>query len=179
MRRAVTGRAFVLGDDITTDAIIAGKHCKMADPARLAPHALEGVVVDFAGKVKRAGAGKGNEHPGAILVAGRNFGCGSSREQAPLALQAAGVNAVVADSIGRIFFRNAVNLGLPVLKCPGAAAAVKAGDTMTVDIARGYLRFGRDRRLLKGEPMPHFMTKILDDGGLVPHIRRRFVDGKA
>jgi 3-isopropylmalate/(R)-2-methylmalate dehydratase small subunit len=175
----ISGRAIVLGDDITTDAIIAGKHCRMADPERLAPHALEGVVVNFAGKVKRAGAGKGNGSLGAIIVAGKNFGVGSSREQAPLALLGAGVKAVVARSFGRIFFRNAVNLGLPVLKCPRAASVIRDGQTVTVDLAGGLLRCGGEGRVLPGERLPLFMMGILDDGGLVPHIKRRLMDGKA
>jgi 3-isopropylmalate dehydratase small subunit len=129
----VEGRAWVLGDDINTDLIIAGKHCKSAEPDRLAPHALEGVIGDFAGKVKKDRKVKGRG--GAIIVAGRNFGCGSSREQALLALRAAGVSAIVAGSFGRIFFRNAVNLGIPVMRCAGARALVREGDRLSVDVA--------------------------------------------
>jgi 3-isopropylmalate/(R)-2-methylmalate dehydratase small subunit len=163
----VRGRALVLGDDITTDAIIAGKHCKMADPERLALHALESVVPDRLPLKCR------------VLVAGKNFGSGSSREQAPLALRGAGVRAVVAGSFGRIFFRNAVNLGLPVLKCPGAASVVKDGETVTVDLAGGCLRSAGKGRVLQGERLPPFMMEILDDCGLVSHISRRLRDGKA
>lgn len=163
----VRGRALVLGDDITTDAIIAGKHCRMADPGKLAPHALEGVVPD------------GLPLNGRIIVAGRNFGVGSSREQAPLALKAAGVRAVAAASFGRIFFRNAVNIGLPVLVCPGAAAAVRDGGAVAVDLSRGTLAPGKGRRAMAGKRLPPFMMEILGDGGLVPHIRRRFSGGKA
>jgi 3-isopropylmalate dehydratase small subunit len=163
----VRGRALVLGDDITTDAIIAGKHCKMADPERLARHALESVVPDRL------------PLKGRVLVAGKNFGSGSSREQAPLALRGAGVRAVVADSFGRIFFRNAVNLGLPVLKCPGAASVVMDGETVTVDVAGGRLRQRGRGCVLSGERLPPFMMEILDDGGLVAHIRRGLKYGKA
>jgi len=188
----VLGIALVLGDDISTDAIIAGKYCRMADLERLAPHALESVVPDLAGRVKRAGArevkragaGKGNHArgrmlgAGLVIVAGRNFGVGSSREQAPIALKAAGISAVVAGSFGRIFFRNAINLGLPVLKCPGAADAVKDGETVTVDIAGGIVRRGRGAPVLECEPLPPFLLEILEDGGLVAHVRRRFPYGK-
>jgi len=163
----ISGRAIVLGDDITTDAIIAGKHCRMADQARLAPHALEGMVP---GRPSLKGR---------ILVAGRNFGCGSSREQAPLALLGAGVRAVVAGSFGRIFFRNAVNLGLPVLKCPGAAAAVTEGAMVSVDLAGGSVVCGGNGHHMPGERLPRFMMDILRDGGLVLHIRRRSKHGKA
>ncbi len=163
----VKGAALVLGDGITTDAIIAGKYCRMADPARLAPHALEGVV-------------QGRQAlRGSVLVAGKNFGVGSSREQAPLALKAAGVRAVVAASFGRIFFRNAQNIGLPALRCPGAVAAVKAGETVTVELSAGTFRCGGGRRVLAGERLPPFILEILRDGGLVPHLKRRFPHGKA
>ena len=136
------------------------------------------------GEVKRAGAGKGNHArgrmlgAGLVIVAGRNFGVGSSREQAPIALKAAGISAVVAGSFGRIFFRNAINLGLPVLKCPGAADAVKDGETVTVDIAGGIVRRGRGAPVLECEPLPPFLLEILEDGGLVAHVRRRFPYGK-
>lgn len=163
----VSGRALVLGDGITTDAMIAGKHCRMADPRKLAPHALEGVVPGQ------------RSLRGSVLVAGLNLGVGSSREQAPLALKAAGVRAVVAGSFGRIFFRNAINLGLPVLRCPAAAAAVRDGEPVRVDLSAGKLRCGGGRRVLEGERLPGFMMDILEDGGLVPHLWRRSSDGKA
>lgn len=131
----VRGAALVLGDGITTDAILAGKYCRMAGPVKLAPHALEGVVP--ARRLK-----------GSVIVAGRNFGVGSSREQAPLALKAAGVRAVVAGSFGRIFFRNSVNIGLPVLVCPGAASAMKGRGPVTADLSRGTLAPGKGRRLI-------------------------------
>jgi 3-isopropylmalate/(R)-2-methylmalate dehydratase small subunit len=179
----VRGRALVLGDGITTDAIIAGKYCRMADPGRLAPHALEGVAPVCGKRVKRGGRGGDAQSrlrlAGRIIVAGRNFGVGSSREQAPLALKAAGVRAVAAASFGRIFFRNAVNIGLPVLACPGAAAALKDGEAVAVDLSRGTLAPGKGRRALEGERLPPFIMEILGDGGLVPHIRRRFSRGKA
>jgi 3-isopropylmalate/(R)-2-methylmalate dehydratase small subunit len=163
----VRGRALVVGDGITTDAIIAGKHCKMADPARLAPHALEGTIP------------AGLPLKGRIIVAGKNFGVGSSREQAPLALKAAGVRAVAAASFGRIFFRNAVNIGLPVMVCAGAPSAVKGGEQVTIDMSAGTLAPGKGRGAMAGERLPPFMMEILGDGGLVPHIRRRYSRGKA
>jgi 3-isopropylmalate dehydratase small subunit len=163
----VRGRALVLGDGVTTDAIIAGKYCRMADPGMLAPHALEGVVAT------------GRSLSGRVLVAGKNFGAGSSREQAPLALKGAGVRAVAAASFGRIFFRNAVNIGLPVLVCAGAASAVKEGEQVTVDLSDGTLAPGKGRPALQGERLPPFLMRILADGGLVPHVRRSLSHGKA
>ena len=161
--RSVTGRARVLGDNINTDLILAGKYCRMADPAELGRHAFEGVIAGFAGKVRK----------GDIIVAGRNFGCGSSREQAPLALLAAGVSAIVASSFGRIFFRNAINLGLTVMKCPGARASVRPYDRVSVDAGRGTFHNGRDGRMAAGERLPEFLLDILDAGGLVPYMGKR------
>jgi 3-isopropylmalate/(R)-2-methylmalate dehydratase small subunit len=179
----VRGIALVLGDGITTDAIIAGRHCKMADPGKLAPHALEGILPDRGKAVKRGG--RGGHAPyrmrlaGRIIVAGQNFGVGSSREQAPLALKAAGVRAVAAASFGRIFFRNAVNIGLPVMVCAGAASAVKDGAKVTVDLSAGAVSADDGRAEQAGERLPPFMMAIIEDGGLVPHLKRRFARGKA
>ena len=171
----VSGRALVLGDDISTDHIIAGKYCKTADPDLLAPHALEDVRPGLGRRKGRKAGSKG--HGGTIIVAGRNFGCGSSREQAPLALRAAGVSAVVAESFGRIFFRNCINIGLPAMVCPGAAAALREGDRVSVDPGAGELVYARGGRGLKGERLPAFMVEILEDGGLVNHVRRKFGGG--
>jgi 3-isopropylmalate/(R)-2-methylmalate dehydratase small subunit len=173
----LAGRCLVLGDDISTDHIIAGKYCRMADPDRLAPHALEGIYRDFARRVERDAGSRAWGRT--ILVAGRNFGCGSSREQAPLALRAAGVSAVVAESFGRIFFRNCINIGLPVMKCAGVRAAIRHGDRISVDLTAGELVLERGGRRLRGERLPRFMMEILEDGGLVPHIRRRLAGGIA
>jgi 3-isopropylmalate/(R)-2-methylmalate dehydratase small subunit len=116
---------------------------------------------------------------GRIIVAGQNFGVGSSREQAPLALKAAGVRAVAAASFGRIFFRNAVNIGLPVMVCAGAASAVKDGAKVTVDLSAGAVSADDGRAEQAGERLPPFMMAIIEDGGLVPHLKRRFARGKA
>jgi 3-isopropylmalate/(R)-2-methylmalate dehydratase small subunit len=121
---------------------------------------------------------KGRVKGGAIIVAGLNFGCGSSREQAPLALKAAGVSAIVAESFGRIFFRNAINIGIPVMKCAGVKSAVGSGDRICVNFATGELVNRRGGRRLSGEKLPQFMMDILRDGGLVPHLKRRIQDGK-
>ncbi|MEM2869144.1 MAG: 3-isopropylmalate dehydratase small subunit [Thermoplasmata archaeon] len=159
--RAVGGRAVVLGDDVNTDLIIAGRYCRMAEPAELARHVLEGT--EWEGKVS----------PGDIIIAGRNMGIGSSREQAPLALKGAGVRAIVAESFGRIFFRNSVNIGLPVMVVPGVRGRVRSGERVLLDFEKGTLEVPAERLVLHGEPLPPFMTEILRDGGLVPHLRRR------
>ena len=155
------GRAHKFGDDVNTDYIISGKYkFKTLDMSELARHVFEDIDPDF---VKRLRLGD-------FVVAGRNFGCGSSREQAPLALKHAGVGAVLAKSFARIFFRNAINTGLPVVECD--TDGIEDGDELEVDLERGMVR-----NLTKGteipiRPLPKVMLRILQDGGLVEHIRK-------
>jgi len=160
MESRFTGRAHVYGDDIDTDRIIAGKYTKTLNLQDLADHVLEDLDVDFRSKLAK----------GDVLVAGDNFGCGSSREQAPLALKVAGVSAVVARYFARIFFRNAINIGLPVLEVPDLEA--DAGDELEID-----LRLGRVRNVTKGttheaSAMPQVMIDILAQGGLVAYLKK-------
>ncbi|HPD16633.1 MAG TPA: 3-isopropylmalate dehydratase small subunit [Planctomycetota bacterium] len=158
------GRAFRFGDDVNTDAIIPAPYLVTTDPKELGSHAMEGSdQPDFAKRVR----------PGDVVVAGENFGCGSSREHAPVALTGAGVACVVAKSFARIFFRNAINIGLPLLECPEAAEAIAAGDEVEADLASGIIRDLTTGRTFRAEPMPDFMRAIFDAGGLVEFAKRR------
>lgn len=158
----LTGKAWKFGDDVNTDLIIPGKYLELTDPREMARHAMEGVDPDFSAEVSE----------GDIVVAGRNFGCGSSREHAPLALKYAGVGAVVAESYARIFYRNAINIGLPALECPGVTDAVSEGDTLEIDVAGGTVRNTRTGVQLRTAPLPGFMVEVLDEGGLAAYIRK-------
>lgn len=163
----MSGRAFVFGDDIDTDALAPGRYMK-ASIEELARHCLEAIAPDFADAVR----------PGDIVVAGRNFGMGSSREQAAQALKELGVSAVVARSFGGIFLRNALNLGLPVMTCAGTDA-VRAGDRVSVDLARGELINETQGTVMQGDPLPAFLLDMLADGGLVPHLERKLAAKRA
>ncbi|MBM4040113.1 MAG: 3-isopropylmalate dehydratase small subunit [Planctomycetes bacterium] len=157
-------RAFKFGDDVNTDAIIPAPYLVTTDPKELGSHCMEGSgQPDFAKRVRK----------GDVVVAGENFGCGSSREHAPVALTGAGVACVIARSFARIFFRNAINIGLPLLECPEAADAIAAGDEVQVDLARGVIRDLTTGREFQAEPMPDFMRAIFDAGGLVEFAKRR------
>jgi 3-isopropylmalate/(R)-2-methylmalate dehydratase small subunit len=157
-------KAFKFGNDIDTDAIIPAVYLVTTDPAELGAHAMEGSTQpDFAQNVAT----------GDVVVAGANFGCGSSREHAPVALVGAGVSCVIARSFARIFFRNAINIGLPVLECPDAAEGISAGDEVVVDLATGAIRNETTGASFQAQPMPEFMRAIFDAGGLVPFARRR------
>ena len=158
------GRVHRYGDDIDTDVIIPARYCATTRVEELAPHALADLDPGFAARVR----------PGDLLVAGRNFGCGSSRETAPLALQGAGVAAVVASSFARIFYRNAVNVGLPILECPAAVAAARDGDVLTIDLASGVIT-AQDGASFTAAPFPPLMRAIIAAGGLVPYVRQRLL----
>ncbi|MCK9299195.1 3-isopropylmalate dehydratase small subunit [Methanoculleus sp. YWC-01] len=151
-------RVWKFGDDIDTDAIIPGRFLTIYDPVELAKHAFEGTRDEFAKEARE----------GDIVVAGTNFGCGSSREHAPLALLGAGVKVVVAKSFARIFYRNAVNTGLLPLVCP-EADAIRDRDTLTVDVAAGYIEV--NGKHLAVEPVPGFLKEIVDAGGLVAYAK--------
>ena len=155
------GKVWIFGDDINTDLIIPGKYLELIDPEEMAQHAMEGIDPEFPKKIQE----------GDIIIGGTNFGCGSSREHAPLALKYAGISAVIAESFARIYYRNSINIGLPALECPGATDAVKEGDTIEVDIAVGTVKIHRTDAELSFIPLPDFMLKILNDGGLVTYIR--------
>lgn len=157
-RGVLTGRAWRFGDDVDTDAIIPGRFLTLYDPAELAKHAFEGTRDDFAGGAKE----------GDLIVAGRNFGCGSSREHAPLALKGAGIRVIVAESFARIFYRNAINSGMLPLVCT-AAREIRDGQTAELDLEGRILTVDGKRYEL--EPVPAFLREIVDGGGLVEYAR--------
>jgi len=159
----VTGTTIKFGDNIDTDVILPGKHLVLMDPKDLAKHAMEGLDPAFSEKAKK----------GVIVVGGKNFGCGSSREQAPLALKYAGVQCVVAESFARIFFRNAINIGLPVVECKGVSAVVENGDKLVVDFEAGEIQNLSKGQSLRVNKLPSFILEILSDGGLIENLRRR------
>jgi 3-isopropylmalate/(R)-2-methylmalate dehydratase small subunit len=157
------GRAWVYGDNVDTDVIIPARYLTTADESELAAHALEDLDPSFSSSVR----------PGDVVVAGANFGSGSSREHAPIALKAAGVSAVVAASFARIFFRNAINTGLAIVTCPDAVAETKGGDEVEVDVAAGVVRNVTRDLSWRAEPLPDFVMDIVRAGGLVEWVRAR------
>jgi len=159
----VYGKAVKYGDNVDTDVILPGKYLVLTDPNELAQHAMEGLDSGF---TERA-------HNGVIVVAGKNFGCGSSREQAPIALKYAGTRCIIAESFARIFFRNAINIGLPVIECSGISAAVSTGETLEVSLADGEVRNLTKNQVYHGTKLPPFIMKIMEDGGLIENLRRK------
>jgi len=159
----VSGKAVVFGDNVNTDAIIPGKYLTLLDPVEMAKHAMEGLDPNFAEKAKN----------GVIIVAGQNFGCGSSREQAPLALKYAGVKCVLAGSFARIFYRNAINIGLPVLESLNVLEEVKEGDNLTVSLEEGRITDETSKRVINAAKLPEFIMEILQDGGLIAHLKKK------
>ncbi len=162
MLKSIRGKAFVYGANIDTDQIYPGRFLDQIDPDAVAKHAMEGIDTEFVKEVS----------PGDIIVASTNFGCGSSREHAAITLKSAGVGAVLAASFGRIFFRNAINLGLPVLVCPDLHNRTKRGDILTVDLATGRVRDETGGFEAQAEPLSDYILEILESGGIKPMIRR-------
>jgi 3-isopropylmalate dehydratase small subunit len=156
-------KAWVYGDNVDTDVIIPARYLTTSEPDELAKHALEDLDPIFHSSVQ----------PGDIVFAGVNFGCGSSREHAPLALRGAGTGAVVARSFARIFFRNAINTGLPILECPEAVEVTQPGDVVEVDVDNSIVRNVTRGEEFKAEPLPDFVLQIARAGGLVPWVRER------
>jgi 3-isopropylmalate/(R)-2-methylmalate dehydratase small subunit len=154
------GIVFKYGDNVDTDVIIPARHLNTSDAAELARHCMEDIDKTFVRKVKK----------GDIIVAAKNFGCGSSREHAPIAIKAAGVSCVIAATFARIFYRNAINIGLPILECPEAAAAIAAGDTVSVDFATGAITDVTRGQTFQSEPFPPFMQKLIAAGGLPQYM---------
>jgi len=157
------GLAWRFGDNIDTDQIIPARYCNTLDPGVLADHAMEGADPDFSRRVA----------PGDIVVAGRNFGCGSSREAAPIALKAAGIGAVVADSFARLFYRNAVNIGLFILVCPAASGFIETGEELAIDPQAGIVHSLTTGRAFRGESFPSYIREIVDAGGMVEYVKKR------
>jgi 3-isopropylmalate/(R)-2-methylmalate dehydratase small subunit len=160
----ISGKAIKFGDNVNTDVIIPAKYLVLTlDPMELAKHAMEGLDPTF---FKRA-------QGGAIIVAGKNFGCGSSREEAPVALKHAGVKCILAESFARIFYRNAINLGLPVLECPEISSKVAEDDELAVNLEAGEVKNKSRNLTLQATKLPEFIMEILNDGGLIEHLRKR------
>lgn len=160
---ALRGRVHRYGDHIDTDIIIAARYLNTTDPAELAKHCMEDAGDQFTARVQ----------PGDFIVAGENFGCGSSREHAPIAIKACGVSAVIAKSFARIFFRNAINVGLPILESPEAAEAAQTGDELEIDLETGTIRNITRGATYQAEPFPPFLREIIDAGGLVQYVQTR------
>lgn len=158
-----SGKAMKFGDNVDTDVIIPAKYLIHLDPNELARHAMEGLDPDFYEKAKER----------VILVAGKNFGCGSSREQAPLALKYASVQCVVAESFARIFYRNAINIGLPVVECAQIYKLVDDGDELQVDLEKGVIQNKTKGVAFAAIKLPPFIMEILRDGGLIENLRRK------
>jgi 3-isopropylmalate/(R)-2-methylmalate dehydratase small subunit len=163
MNGKIKASAIVFGNNIDTDVILPGKYLILVDPKELGKHALESLDTEFVNKAQN----------GVILVGGKNFGCGSSREQAPLALKYSGVKCVIAESFARIFFRNAINIGLPVIECKGISTAVKTGDELAVDFVEGKIENQTRGKKFQVEKLPLFILEILADGGLIENLRRK------
>jgi 3-isopropylmalate/(R)-2-methylmalate dehydratase small subunit len=163
------GRAWVYGDNVDTDVIIPARYLNTSDATELAKHAMEDIDTSFAGAVK----------PGDVIVAGNNFGCGSSREHAPLALKGAGVAVVIANSFARIFYRNAINIGLPILECPEAVAAINVGDSVRADLASGMVEDVTSGQTFQAQSYPDSILRIIAAGGLINATRERLrAEGK-
>ena len=157
------GPVFKYGDNIDTDVIIPARYLSTSDPAELAKHCLEDLDTTFVDRVK----------PGDIIVADENFGCGSSREHAPVAIKAAGVSCVIAKSFARIFYRNAINIGFPILECAEAAEGIQAGDTVSVDFSTGVITDETTGKTYQAAPLPAFVQGIVDNGGLLKSLKAR------
>ena len=159
----IKGKAVKFGDNVDTDVILPGPYLVHTDPNELAKHAMEGLDPNFAEKAA----------DGVIVVGGKNFGCGSSREQAPIALKYSGVKCVLAESFARIFYRNSITIGLPVLTCPGVSGRVEEGDMLAVDLQSGKVEDRTNGSVLEATRLPEFIMEILEDGGLIEHLKRR------
>ena len=154
------GKVFRYGDNVDTDVIIPARYLNTSVPSELAAHCMEDIDKDFVKRVE----------PGDIIVASKNFGCGSSREHAPIAIKAAGVSVVIAETFARIFYRNSINIGLPIVECPEAAKEIKAGDTVSVDFDSGVITDETTGKSYKGQAFPPFMQRIIDSEGLINYI---------
>ena len=155
------GRVFKYGDNVDTDVIIPARYLNITDMQKLAEHCMEDIDDTFAQKVQQ----------GDIIVAGNNFGCGSSREHAPATIKASGVSCVIANSFARIFYRNSINIGLAIIECPEAAAAISQGDQVSVDFVKGEIVDETTGQRFEAEPFPEFLQEIIDKGGLLNSIK--------
>lgn len=159
----VKGTVFKYGDNVDTDVIIPARYLNAPSPEELAKHCMEDIDADFVKNVRS----------GDVMVGGANFGCGSSREHAPISIRAAGVSCVIAASFARIFYRNAINIGFPILECPEAAAKICGGDEVTVDFATGVITDLTTGETFKATAFPAFINGIIENGGLLPYIKAK------
>jgi len=159
---SVKGKVFKYGDNVDTDVIIPARYLNTSDAKELAAHCMEDIDLDFVKNVKN----------GDIIVANKNFGCGSSREHAPLAIKTAGISCVIASTFARIFYRNSINIGLPILECDEAVNSIDAGDELEVDFSTGLIKNLTKNQEYQGEAFPEFMQKIIDNDGLIGYIGR-------
>ena len=159
------GKVWKYGDHVDTDVIIPARYLNAPEPSELAKHCMEDIDASFAGGVRA----------GDIMVGGWNFGCGSSREHAPVAIQASGITCVIAASFARIFYRNSINIGFPILECPEASAAIKNGDIVTVDTESGRITDETTGETFEAKPFPPFIQNIIESGGLLPYLKEKQV----
>jgi len=161
--QAAKGTAFKFGDDVNTDVILPGKYLNLQDPQQLAQHCMESEDPEFVHKAK----------PGDIMVAGKNFGCGSSREHAPISIKALGISCVIASTFARIFFRSAINIGLPIVECDEAARSINQGDEVSVDFDTGLITDHTTGQQWQADPFPPFLQKLIAAGGLVEYSKNK------
>jgi 3-isopropylmalate/(R)-2-methylmalate dehydratase small subunit len=159
----IKGKAIKYGNNVDTDVIIPARYLNTTDPQELAVHCMEDLDPGFKDKVQ----------PGDIMVAGTNFGCGSSREHAPIAIKASGISCIIAETFARIFYRNAINIGLPIMECPEAAREIQEGDRVAVDLTTGIITNLTTGRTFKAAPFPQFMQELINAGGLVEYVKER------
>ncbi len=161
--KSAKGTVFKYGDNVDTDVIIPARYLNSSDPAELATHCMEDIDKDFIKNIKK----------GDIIVANKNFGCGSSREHAPIAIKAAGISCVIAETFARIFYRNAINIGLPIIECPEASRGIEAGDEVEVNFDTGVITNLTKGTKFQGQAFPEFMQKIIASEGLINYINNR------
>ena len=162
------GRVFKYGDNVDTDVIIPARYLNSSDPKELAAHCMEDIDKTFVSRVK----------PGDIIVANKNFGCGSSREHAPIAIKAAGVSCVIAETFARIFYRNAINIGLPIMECPEACDAISDGDVVKINADTGLITDETTGKTFQAQPFPPFIQEIINEGGLVARTKKLLAQKK-
>jgi len=163
------GKVHKYGADVNTDVIIPARYLNLSEPAELAEHCMEDIDAEFLKRVKN----------GDIMVATTNFGCGSSREHAPLAIKAAGISCIIAKSFARIFFRNAINIGLPLLECDEVVDEIETGDLVEVDLAKGSIKNLNSGMVFTAKPYPDFMAELIAAGGLIEHTRERLASRRS
>ena len=161
MQEVISGKAFVFGANIDTDQIYPGRYLELTDPEEVAKHAMEGIDPEFVRECR----------PGDMIVAAKNFGCGSSREHAAIALKAVGIGAILADSFARIFYRNAINLGIPLLVCPHVHGLVSRGDVLKIELITGLVTNERTGSTIQAQPLSGYVMTILESGGIKPLIK--------